>query len=148
MYFTVSNATYCGTFICSISLLTGLVPAAVTLLTKEIPLRLLVEKKADVTMDSEGCRNQNFDNPVTRHGACRIERNATVFGHVEFAQVQLLQILIPTRSVSEEKNDTWIDGRHIHTKCVGHWKHQKTQIIQYYCKFLLDFYVLGLIRTV
>jgi len=28
--------------------------AAVTLLTKEIPLRLLVEKKADVTMDSSG----------------------------------------------------------------------------------------------
>jgi len=41
--------------------------AAVTLLTKEIPLRLLVEKKADVTMDSKGCRNQNFDNPVTCH---------------------------------------------------------------------------------
>ena len=52
--------------------------AAVTLLTKEIPLRLLVEKKADVTMDSKGCRNQNFNNPVTHHGACRIERNATV----------------------------------------------------------------------
>jgi len=29
--------------------------ATVTLLTKEIPLRLLVEKKADVTMDSKGC---------------------------------------------------------------------------------------------
>jgi len=29
--------------------------AAVTLLTKEIPLRLLVEKKADVMMDSKGC---------------------------------------------------------------------------------------------
>jgi hypothetical protein len=25
MYFTVSNATYCGTFICSLPLLTGLV---------------------------------------------------------------------------------------------------------------------------
>jgi len=34
--------------------------AAVTLLTKEIPLRLLVEKKADVMMDSKGCQNQNF----------------------------------------------------------------------------------------
>jgi len=52
--------------------------ATVTLLTKEIPLRLLVEKKADVTMDSKGCQNQNFDNPVMHHGACRIERNATV----------------------------------------------------------------------
>jgi hypothetical protein len=52
--------------------------AAETLLAKKIPLRLLVEKKANVTMDSEGCRNQNFDNPVTRHGAYRIERNATV----------------------------------------------------------------------
>jgi len=38
--------------------------ATVTLLTKETPLRLLVEKKADVTMDSKGCQNQNFDNPV------------------------------------------------------------------------------------
>jgi hypothetical protein len=46
---------------------------AETLLAKKIPLKLLVEKKADVTMDSEGVRNQNFDNPVTRHGACRIE---------------------------------------------------------------------------
>jgi len=52
--------------------------ATVTLLTKEIPLRLLVEKKADVMMDSEGCQNQNFNNPVMCHGACQIERNATV----------------------------------------------------------------------
>jgi hypothetical protein len=29
--------------------------AAETLLAKKIPLRLLVEKKANVTMDSEGC---------------------------------------------------------------------------------------------
>jgi hypothetical protein len=62
--------------------------AAVTLLAKEIPLRLLVEKKADVTMDSKGCRNQNFDGPVTRHGACRIEQNGTVFlADIYFDQV-------------------------------------------------------------
>ena len=42
--------------------------AAVTLITKEIPLRLLVEKKVDVTMDSKGCQNQIFNNPVTCHG--------------------------------------------------------------------------------
>ena len=29
-------------------------------------------------MSSEGRRNQNFDGPVTRHGPCRIEWNATV----------------------------------------------------------------------
>ena len=85
IYFTVSNAMYCNlwhTHLFSI-LVDRAGAAAVTLLTKEIPLslRLLVEKKADVTMDSKGCRNQNFDNPVTHHGACRIERNATV--HVD-----------------------------------------------------------------
>jgi len=35
-------------------------------------------KYLDVTVKSEGCRNQNFGKVVTRHAGCRIEWNTTV----------------------------------------------------------------------
>ena len=44
--------------------------AAGALLTKDIPLRLLVEKKVDVMTNFKGCQNENFNNHVTQHGAC------------------------------------------------------------------------------
>ena len=38
-------------------------------------------KKADVTLDFEGCQNHIFDKPVTCHEACWIEQDATVNGN-------------------------------------------------------------------